>query len=229
MTSTVRRGGLVVACLLACACLVSGCVTSQAAFDRLQGEVSERNARREREAWSALLARGYTRGPEEVLRVSLPDGAALARCGDLGRLPADAFEPVMMRVGREAGPGQSGEALMQLRVDGREACLFLGRQAQGLDGVGPDEAPVRLFRVGEDAPLVRDGDGGLVVVDVSYREVARRHVLVEERCDHMPSPPPYPFGPDVSIRAVAAAEAPPHVELVIEREVLDVECTENTY
>jgi hypothetical protein len=109
------------------------------------------------------------------------------------------------------------------------ACELFRSQRDTIDGVRPDGTSLRLVRLDDAHRLARDPDGTLVAVVGTERVTARREVLVQRHCDHMPSPVPDPAEHRIHV-AVVQAEAPlPRVEIEFEREALDVRCTDNTY
>lgn len=227
--------------LAAFAVLLSGCAgaMSESAFDRLSAEVGERNERRHLQAVENLGRRGYTLvGPDEDARFATLEEPARIRCrdavrgvdrSDAGAPPRDA--PVRIEIGEATRGGEPPKPPVYVVARADEACAFFRRREEGsaLDVTKDDGQAGRLVHA---APrlMARGGNGELVVVEVHSKLVKGRTVLVKRTCNHMPSVLPDPLDTAFGV-AVRWATAPVRstIEMTVEREALDIECTDNVY
>jgi len=229
------RRRLVVAAGIVAWC-VMGCAMSQQAFQRLAAGVSKRNEQRYRTAEAGLRARGYVFADDEVLYAALT-GAPRERCLlDAGhgtaveKPPTDAAESILLHVSGGIRADRPAPEPIEIRVDAVDACQFFRARTNQLDGQSTGGGATRIVRIADGLRLARDQHGNIAVVAASSRVVSRRRVLVERSCDHMPSPDSDdPLVRQLPVRVVVASAPPPRIDMIVEEEVLDVECTENTY
>jgi len=214
------------------ACSVAGCAMSQQSFARLAAGVSERNEQRYRAAEAELRTRGYVFVDDEQLYATL-DEQARRRCLDAAYRgqpePTTASEPMLVRVATASRADRPPPVPIELSAAAEDACQFFRARIDQLDGRRPDGNVARIIRIGDGVRLARGRHGDIAVVAVSPRVVSRRSVLVKRSCDHMPRPEPDPLERSIHTRVVLASTPPPRVEMVVEEEMLDVKCTENTY
>ncbi|MBX7115519.1 MAG: hypothetical protein K1X64_14410 [Myxococcaceae bacterium] len=223
------------ASIFVCALHLAGCAMSQQAYGKHAAELSDRNGQRYRAAEAELQAKGYRFVDDERLWAQLDEGA-LQHCLQVVR-PAARYpdakltSPVKpMRV-RVAPAGQADQPLpvpMELGV-AADACQFFGQLTDQLDVQKTDGSAARIIRIPEKSRLARDRNGGLVAVAVSTREVSRRRVLVDQHCNLMPKDERDPLEHRIRLPVVFASAHPPQVEMVVEEEVVDVKCTQNSY
>lgn len=203
---------------------------SERAYARISTATTARNQQRYRAAEAALQAKGYVFVDDEVLYATLTE-TTRDRCvrADASRALEDAKTTI--HVIGQCRAGHPAPVAIELRVSELEACRFLQQSIHQLDGVRTDGSAVRtrIIAIDRDLRLARDRNGALVIVEVSRRAVSRREVLVKRSCDHMPSPGEPSLERQLHARVVLALAPPPRIEMVVEEEVLDVECTENTY
>lgn len=227
--------------LAAFAVLLSGCAgaMSEVAFDRLAAEVGQRNERRHRQAVEDLGRRGYTLvGPDEDARFATLEEPARLRCldavrgvdrSDAGALPHDA--PLRIEIGEATRGGEPPKPPVYVVARADEACAFFRRREEGsaLDVTKDDGQAGRLVHASPRL-MARGGNGELVVVETRSTIVKRRTVLVKRTCNRMPGLAPDPLDTAFGV-PVRWATAPAHstVVMTVEREALDIECTDNVY
>jgi hypothetical protein len=215
------------------ACSVIGCAVSPQALGKLTAQVSVRNEQRYRTAETGLRAQGYVFADEEQRYARLPE-EALRRCRAADpagpRSAADAAETMVVTVEAMTAPNRPPPAAMQLNVAAADACRFFRDQTNQLAARRADgSGATRIIRMADSARLARDRHGELAIVAVSSRVVSRRHIRVKRTCDHMPTLQPDAIELGISIRVFVAPAPPPRVAMTVEEEVLDIECTDNTY
>jgi hypothetical protein len=208
---------------------LAGCM-SEAAYRRLDAKVFERNQRRYRSAEAKLQAQGYRFSDAELFLVRFPREPMRQRCVDAfypasvrppGYKPIDSSERTIV----SAMPSRPSPTV-ELDVAANDACQFFAGRTDQLEAKNSDGSTTHLIRVRDDVRPARDAKGEIVLVDVSRRVLFRREVLVDLTCDHMPRSDPDPTFE--LVRVIFAPAPPPHVEMVVGEEQLDVKCTKNT-
>lgn len=208
---------------------------SESSLEGLEREVAQRNEERYRGAMKAFEKRGFVVTNAKMLFASLGQHA-YERCDarvqaaqgvDAGVL--DEAEPIQVDVKRPAGADGQQPPGMNTVAPAKPACDFFRGRVVELRVKKPDGSDGTLMRIRDDVLLAREASGAraLVSVRVEPRVVERKKVLVKRTCNRMP----VPYSEVLDRRAVRVvwADAKPTRELVIavEREELDVECTEN--
>jgi hypothetical protein len=199
--------------------LSGGCAISQARYDELAGETEARNDRRRERAVAELLARGYVFDRDAARFALFLDDGDRQRCltrheADASAL--DASRPVVLTI-TAAG---SSTPRTTLTVTTDEACRFFRGQLATLG-----EEP-QISRI--DGALARDRQGRLYQVEVRVHELSHRKLLVRRTCNLMPTVEPDPLELAQPI-AVVLGPPLPRLQWNVEREELDLECTDNVY
>lgn len=191
-----------------CLSLALGCAVSRDELGRLETEVAARNAERQRTAGAELLGEGYL-DAEAERRWARLDEEDRQRC-----------------LSRELG-----EAPMRITLDEREltadpaaTCDFFRGRVARLEAAGP----VVLHAI-PDVGVMRAPGGELVLVRTALRTVRTHEVLVDMECDHMPRVDPDPLELGAQVPVLVAPERPREITHEVEREVVEVDCTRNTY
>ncbi len=165
----------------------------------------------------------------DVLYARLTDEAR-QRCLAAGNeTPASATETVVVHVGSASEANRPPAIAMDLGVAAADACPFFREQTKQLAARRADGTATGIVRLEAGLRLARDRHGDPAVVATSSRVVSRRRVRVKRTCDHMPSPEPDPLEMPVPVPVVLASAPLPRVSMTVDEEVLDIECTENTY
>ncbi len=209
----------------------TGCAMSPAAYDSLASEVAERNQARYDAALEAFRAGGYELAPDAVRFASL-DETARQRCIDArypagtGQAPveASASDDIRFSVVAATQAGNTPSRRLELSAPADDVCAFFSRRTnelEGVDAAGDDVGIVYIDRQG----LARSAAGDLVYVDVVVQVISSRTVLVEDECNEMPDPGPDPLD-RADVRVLFAPAPTERVEMTLEREELDYECTE---
>ncbi len=216
---------------LAVALSITGCgAISEQDFSRLAGEVGARNDARYALAAGELEARGFRFVDDERLFVSI-DQETRRACREHQPTIDDvgALAPASLRLAPATTAGTARVEPITVTAWLGDVCSLYRDQVDLVLARRPDDTQLQLARVDERHRLARDPSGTLVAVSVTLRTVDRRSVLVERHCDHMPSPGEDPIERRIHVPVVLAPAALPVVEMVVDREELDVRCTNNTY
>jgi len=209
--------------MLALASLATGCSMSMQSYDRMSEQVQARNDARYQAAVNELRERGYEFAPD-VAGSAFLAGSSRERCvaalDGSAALQADESLRLMLRM--------PAEAAVELSADRPAVCEFFAGRLATLDARRGDEG-VHLVR--SDAAVARARDHSLVSVDVTIETTSTRSVLVETTCNRMPSPGPEPVERSAfsSQRVLVVAEPSEHVAMHVEREELEMECTDYVY
>jgi hypothetical protein len=197
----------------------TGCAMSVNALYKLEAEVGGRNQARYEAAIESLRARGYEIAPD-VLRYATIDEQARQRCIH-GGAPEDLVE---LRVTASTLPGATPAPALELSAPADEACAFFSGRHRELAARRADGSTQLLLNLGS-VSFVRDAHGALAFLDVNIRVISTRTVTVDMECNEMPRPAPDPL--DQPHLPVVLDPAPtPRVSMDVEREELDVECTD---
>jgi hypothetical protein len=208
---------------------VSGCAISQEAFGRIARTVADGNAVRYQAAEAGLRERGYVFHDDDVLFASL-DEDTRRRCLDHDpSLEAETASRATVVVAPASRSDRPPPVPTALHVTAHDACRLFRRELTELDVVRDDGTQARILRIDRGLRLARDSSGRDVLVAVSSRVVSQRSVLVDRSCDHMPSPPLDPLVEELQPRVLFGDALPPRIEMIVEEEALDVQCTHNTY
>ncbi len=191
------------------------------AYEELAEQVQQRNQERRRAAVQALRERGFEETTDTTGTVSL-DGSGRERCVAAlhARAEIDDGETLSVTV------TPAGADRFELVVPASAACAFFGHRARTLLGTR-DGDTVELLR--SSRPLARDRDGAIYYLDIEVEVVSTRTVVVERTCNRMPMVEPHPLERDLAERVLLAPEPTEHVTMHLEREELEVECTEYVY
>lgn len=194
-----------------------GCAMSRESLDRLEADVSERNAARRQTAGAELAAEGYVEA-EALRRHAVLDEADRERC--LSREPGEAPMHIELR----------GEPPLALTAPPEATCDFFRRRTRELATLSEPSNDQTVLHAVPDVGVMRAPDGEVVLVRFALRTVATHEVLVDMECDHMPRVEPDPLtlgGGQVPV--VVAPERPRELTREVDHELVRVECTRNTY
>lgn len=194
-----------------------GCAMSRESLDQLETEVSERNAARRQTAGAELAAEGYVEA-EALRRHAVLDEADRERC--LSREPGEAPMHIQLR----------GEPPLALTAPPEATCDFFRRRTRELAALAEPSSEQTVLHAVPDVGVMRAPEGDVVLVRYALRTVATHEVLVDMECDHMPrvEPDPLTLGGG-QIPVVVAPERPRELTREVDRELVRVECTRNTY
>jgi len=198
---------------------------SVGAWEREEAATAEANTRAAEAALAIVKKRGLAIVTErETVWVQLDEEAR-----EICRRPADSVGSAVIALSistTSSSPAHGAERVTAARSD---ACDFV-RGARDLIEVDAASGPRTLARLGQLTHLARDAAGRRVLIHMRP-EVTSRRVLVEMQCNHMPSPVPGPFERPSPVRAywTEPGPEPGSVDIVFEREELEVACTDNVY
>ena len=209
----------------------AGCAMSPAAYGSLAAEVGERNQERYDAALEAFRAEGYEMAPEAARFASL-DEAARQRCIDAryadatGQAVAEApaSDEIRFTVVAATMAGGAPSPALEFSAPADDVCAFFSIRTGELEGVDAAGENARVVSIGGET-LARSSAGDLVYVDVRVHVVSSRTVLVEDTCNEMPDPGPDPLD-RAEVRVLFARAPTERVQMTLEREELDYECTE---
>ncbi|MEZ4227381.1 MAG: hypothetical protein R3B13_40965 [Polyangiaceae bacterium] len=207
-----------------------GCgAMSRQAWEDLEGEVAQRNRARSEAALAQLEAKGYA-WIEDGVQTAMLSEPGRERCLSAARSistePAPAKESVSVDI-TPARSGATSPAPRTLSVKEEDACAFFRGRVHRLLGRDAAGAEVSLVRI--SGGLARDPHGKRVEVILAPRR-QHREVTVDMFCNRMPSPVPDPLAYHSPPARVVEAPAPlPRVNVDVEEEVIDVECTDTVY
>ena len=123
-----------------------------------------------------------------------------------------------------------GEPPLALTAPPEATCDFFRRRTRELATLSEPSNDQTVLHAVPDVGVMRAPDGEVVLVRFALRPVATHEVLVDMDCDHMPrvEPDPLTLGGG-QIPVVAAPERPRELTHEVDHELVQVECTRNTY
>lgn len=211
--------------------VLSGCVMTEHALDKLEREVGERNSQRYASSAEAFRAQGYTFIDEQ--QYAHLDDDALRQCKSAlmwGRVPAGWAEmQLQLWVAPAVKPSAPPPVPNVMRALAPDVCNFFGMRTHALEGQLGNGSAAKLIRMAEGVTLARDRAGTLVMVHVQRHVVSRRKVRIKKSCNLMPRVEPDPLDMPIPSRVLFAETLPPRVDMSVEYEQLDVACTDNVY
>ena len=212
---------------------------SRGGYERLAMEAEARNGERHQAAVEDLRRRGYTLvDVDDDIRVASLEDPGRTRCLDraygidrldAGVLPPDA--PLRIQVGQMTRGGEQPKPPVFVVAPAENACAFF-RQRGGPAELEVTKEDGSIGRLVPSAPrtLARGPNGELVMVDIRTKTVRTRKVLVDRTCDHMPRTEPDPLeNPSPVFVQWDRVPKLRSVVMTIEREAIEVECTDHTY
>lgn len=210
---------------------LSSCAVSEAEFGRLASEATARDNARYQAAVNGLRARGYTLIQNEHVYFATLDPAARQRCIDhqYGRTkeegePYDPEEMVPVLVSGGSKPGEPGERV-DTTAPSAKVCEFFSERTNELVVERADGTSGTLMRGGGEQ-LARSDAGQVVVVETQVSIVKRHTVLVDRTCNEMPRVLPSPIEMETPLMVFwGPRKKRGTVKMVVEREELDIECT----
>jgi hypothetical protein len=189
------------------------------------------NEQRWKRAEEALRANGY-RFVEEQLYADLPDDAR-DRCiaAVYERDLSASIRMLLKSVPAPTREGTKPTPPVELKVAESDACKFFSRRVDELEATKPDGTTARLLAVPDGVRLALGPKGNLVFVVLVLRFVSRRVEIVETACNHMPRMGDAPIEVDRWRQRVVllTSQPPTRIEMHVEHETLDNDCTENTF
>lgn len=220
---------------LAVGALLAACAMSESAYARLAASVRAENEQRDRAVAHELRRRGWLQVDDDTVRWAILPEEARERCMHrANRADAKAArgqDPAEVATLRLIEPSRGGESPAPVEVSAPmpEVCTFFDRSAGELLVTKSDGAEGTLVRVEAPRALARNAKGEIVEIDLQVR-VHRRRVLVKRSCNRMPMVAPSPIERRDPLMVVWGRRPPLRtITLSVEREELDIECTDNVY